>query len=120
MAQFNKFFEIRDSIIPDGKLVEFKEWLDNQAEIQNLEYLIGAIIYHNQINMLALISLYIHENKIELDKERVYESFYYAHCRKQYLKVKERGIIVDHVSWSELSIENQNKWKDLCNINFNY
>ena len=121
MTQFQKFFDIRDNIIPNGKINEFKEWLNSQDQtLAGSDELVGAAIYHNEINILALLSLFIRENKIDFDKEDIYKSAYYAHCREKSSKASKIGIIVDQASWSELSPKSQNKWIDLCNVKFNY
>ena len=95
-------YEIRNNIIPQNKIKEFEHYLNQLDKLIEpiepnnfepnkpnnikaiIEILYGGSIYVNNIQMIALLNLFVRENNICVSKDNIIEEIYYAECRSEY------------------------------------
>lgn len=103
----NDFFDIRDKSIKEGNVEELKKFLlPNVLKTWQVETLVGTALYHNQLNMIALLNLHIRENNIKMEKINVLEQVYYAKCRNDSSK-RPKGMCVSYLSFNDYIKEHQ-------------
>jgi hypothetical protein len=86
---------IRDNIIPLGKIKELHKYLENDILLEKrqvtkiIETFYGCVISANNIQIISLLNLFVRENNIKINKSNVIEEIYYADCRYEYDKQKK-------------------------------
>jgi hypothetical protein len=99
-------YDIRDNIIPLNKIKELKNYLDYNYMIlhekfDTIETFYGSAISENNIQIIALLNLFVRENNIKISKFNVINEIYYADFRKEYSKqLKLFGCRIELVSFS--------------------
>ena len=85
-------YKIRDNIIPLGKEKELQKYLDNNIFLEKrlvsdiIETFYGCAISANNIQIIALLNLFVRENNIKIKKSNVIQEIYYADFRNEYDK----------------------------------
>lgn len=75
-----------------------------------LQTLLGTAISYDSVNIIADINLFIRENGIRLDGEKIISSIYCADCRKSYEQDRYHGFVcIDYYDYSE--IDNMEKYR---------
>ena len=88
-------YKIRDNIIPLGKEKELQKYLDNNIFLEKrlvsdiIETFYGCAISANNIQIIALLNLFVRENNIKIKKSNVIQEIYYADFRNEYDKQKK-------------------------------
>ena len=88
-------YNIRDDIIPLGKIKELYKYLENdiflekRQVIEIIETFYGCAISANNIQIISLLNLFVRENNIKINKSNVIEEIYYADFRYEYYKQKK-------------------------------
>jgi hypothetical protein len=123
------FFEIRDDVVPNNKIEDFKKYLlelenenknGNKFNEYDLEQLLGAAIFHKNDIIISLINLLIRDYNIVLEKNNILEGIYYAECRKKSVDRNNKDIIVCYTKFNEsLQNEYHDKYKHLFDQNNN-
>jgi hypothetical protein len=97
-------YNIRDNIIPLGKEKELQKYLDNNIFLESdiIEIFYGCAISANNIQIIALLNLFVHENNIKIKKSNVIQKIYYADFRNEYDKqMKLYGCRIELGSFSD-------------------
>ena len=88
-------YNIRDNIIPLGKIKELYKYLENDIFLEKrqvteiIETFYGCAISANNIQIISLLNLFVRENNIKINKSNVIEEIYYADFRYEYDKQKK-------------------------------
>ncbi len=83
-------YNIRDNLIPQGKTKELKKYLDYNIFLEKrlvseiIETFYGSAISANNIQIIALLNLFVRENNIKINKSNVIDEIYYANFRNEY------------------------------------
>jgi hypothetical protein len=90
------FFYIRDTVIPNGRLKEFKYLIKHNEDIfvKHIDALMGTAVYHNQLPMIALLNILVREvvgdgHVFNICKDDVNREIYHAGCRNESSKRKD-------------------------------
>jgi len=101
-------YKIRDNIIPLGKEKELQKYLDNNIFLEKrlvsdiIETFYGCAISANNIQIIALLNLFVRENNIKIKKSNVIQEIYYADFRNEYDKqMKLYGCRIELGSFSD-------------------
>jgi hypothetical protein len=91
-------YNIRDKIIPLGKIKELNNYLENNILLEKrcvtdiIETFYGCAISANNIQIISLLNLFVRENNIKINKSNVIIEIYYADFRAEYDKqMKQYG-----------------------------
>jgi hypothetical protein len=91
-------YNIRDKIIPHGKIKELNNYLENNILLEKrcvtdiIETFYGCAISANNIQIISLLNLFVRENNIKINKSNVIIEIYYADFRAEYDKqMKQYG-----------------------------
>jgi len=91
-------YNIRDNIIPLGKIKELNNYLENNILLEKryvtdiIETFYGCAISANNIQIISLLNLFVRENNIKINKSNVIIEIYYADFRAEYDKqMKQYG-----------------------------
>ena len=85
-------YNIRDNIIPLGKIEELNKYLENDIFLEKIqltdiiETFYGSAVSANNIQIISLLNLFIRENNIKINKFNVIKEIYYADFRYEYDK----------------------------------
>lgn len=88
-------YNIRDNIIPLGKIKELEKYLENDIFLEKrelsdiVETFYGCAISTNNIKIIALLNLFVREYNVKINKFNVIYEIYYADFRNEYSRQKE-------------------------------
>lgn len=84
-----QILQIRDDIIPNNKVSLMKQYLNLYEEHliatpKLIELFYGCAIIHSDVQIIALLNLFVRENKIKIDKGNLLEEICWAEVRYEY------------------------------------